>query len=73
MTAEIWNEYSDFLESCEIGCWAEWEGRHVERVNMAGGRFLLTDEQGDVCGLVYDVWKAMTFLKSGKIQPVEGD
>lgn len=67
MNANEWNAVSDFLETAEIGDCVEYDGRSVEVVNMAGGKFLHFDEKGEVAGLVNDVWKSCQFLKTGKV------
>lgn len=73
MTATEWNEITDFLERAEADESVEYNGRSVTVVNMNGGRYLLEDENGDVSGLVHDAWKALTFLKTGKVFPIEGE
>jgi len=73
MTAAEWNEITEYLDRAETDESVEYNGRCVTVANMIGGRYLLTDENGDVCGLVHDAWKALTFLKTGKIYPIEGE
>ena len=66
MTTREWNEALEYLENAEVGSWAENEGRTVEVVSMEGGSFLFLDRNNEVCGLEYEVWRALEFLKSGR-------
>lgn len=67
MTSSEWNQIGDFLEIAEVGDFVVYEERKVEVVDMCGGRYLLNDGLGMVSGLVFDLWKAQQFLKSGKV------
>lgn len=66
MTAKEWNTAIYYLEHGEFGDWVENDGRMVSIENMAGGRFLLM-ENNEVCGLVDEEWKAAHFLRTGKV------
>ena len=66
MTTAEWNAASEYLKNNEVGSWAENDGRTVEVVDMVGGRYLLTDENGFFVRVVDEVWRAVEFLKSGK-------
>ena len=66
MTTSEWNEVTEFLETAEEGCFVENEGRTVEVVSMCGGKFLFLDKVHEVCGLTFEIWRALEFLKSGR-------
>lgn len=66
MNAREVMEYMEFLRTAKVGDWAENDGRVVERVDMVGGRFLFTDEHGNVAGLSNSEYRAVQFLKSGR-------
>lgn len=54
---------SDYLMSGKEGDYVEHEdGRRVEIVNMAGGRYLCFDRDGEVARQVNDVASAYKFL-----------
>ena len=63
MTGKEVIECMDFLRDAEVGQWAYNCGRMVEVVDMVGGRYLLTDEHGDVDGLTFSEVKAVQYLK----------
>lgn len=67
MTTAEWNAASAYLENNEVGSWAENDGRTVEVVDMVSGRYLLTDENGFFVRVVDEVWRAVEFLKNGKV------
>lgn len=62
MTSREWNEGINFLMSAEEGDWLAEDDRHVEVVNMCGGRFLCLDTEGVVL-LTDAVSRAMSFLR----------
>lgn len=68
MTNVEWNECTEWLENGQEGDWAENEGRTAEVVNMAGGRYMLTDKDGDFVAVVDEAWRAMMYLQSGKVR-----
>lgn len=67
MSTADWNTASDYLVSNEVGSWAENDGRRVAVVDMVSGRYLLTDENGFFVRVVDEVWRAVEFLKNGKV------
>lgn len=67
MTSKEWNTGIEFLESAKEGFFVENLGRTVEVVNMIAGRFMLLDKNGTFAGVVDEEWRAMEFLKSGKV------
>lgn len=67
MTAMEWDAGTEYLMNGEEGDWVEHEGRKVEIVSMCGGRYILFNESGEFCDLTDEVWRAMEFLKSGKV------
>ncbi len=66
MTTEEWNAGSVWLENAEEGCTLEYNGRTARVENMAGGRYLLIDENGFISGQTNYEWKVMHFLNTGK-------
>lgn len=62
MNAREVMECMDFLRTAQEGQWAYNCGRTVEVVDMIGGRYLLTDENGDVDGLTFSVEQAVKYL-----------
>lgn len=66
MTNIEWNKAIEWLGSGDEGDWVEHEGRSVDIVSMMGGRYLLTDENGEIAGLVDQVWQAVHFLRTGE-------
>lgn len=66
MTTADWNAGTAFLEKGNMGDCAEYENRAVVIGDMAGGRFELYDGS-EFSGVTDEVWRAMEFLKSGRI------
>lgn len=64
MTNKEWNAAIEWLENGEEGDYVENEGRTAEVVNMCGGRYLLTDENGEVADLVDEAWRAVSYLRN---------
>lgn len=67
MTAREWNDGIEWLTNGEEGCFVENDGRKAEVVNMCGGRYLLTDENNEFVGVTFEEWRAMEFVKSGRV------
>jgi hypothetical protein len=61
-------EVIEWLKNGDEGDWAEHEGREVEIVNMAVGRYLLRSKNGEFVTVVSTVQEAMLFLKSGIVK-----
>jgi hypothetical protein len=61
-------EVMEWLLNGDEGDWAENEGREVEVVNMAVGRYLLRSKNGEFVTVVDTVQEAMLFLKSGIVK-----
>lgn len=66
MTNKEWNMGIDFLKNAEEGQWVEHNNRRVEIVSMIAGKFMLLDKSG-FAGVVDEEWRAMEFLRSGKL------
>ena len=66
MTTKEWNQATAFLEVAGEGAWVENDGRTVEVTNMCGGRYLMLEDYY-VMGQCYEEWKAVEFLKTGRV------
>lgn len=62
----VMNLVTKFLENAEIGEYVEYDGKTIEVVDMAGGRFLCLDSRLDVVKLTWKTDKAVDFLMNYK-------
>ena len=67
MTNKEWNDGIEYLENAKVGDHLEHNGRTVEVVNMIAGQFLCYNELNEFVCLVDESWKAMHFLRFGKL------
>lgn len=66
MTTKEWNAGIEYLENGKNGDFVEYNGRTVVIGDMIGGAFELYDGE-EFCGVTDVEWRAMVFLKNGKI------
>lgn len=66
MTTRDWNAGIEYLENGKIGDYIEYNGREIVIGNMAGGRYERY-ENDEFCGVTDTEWRAMDFLRTGRI------
>lgn len=62
---DLFTSISNLAPNAWVYCEGETEVRFVERTDMSGGKYLLSDTEG-VCGQTNDVNECIAFLEATK-------